>query len=73
MNDQGHLNPRDPRDELYQSYLLRLWAAHEDGARCWRASLEDARTGERIGFGNLEELFAFLMGRAENHTHGSHK
>lgn len=44
----------------YQSYLLRLWKAEQTN---WRASLEDARTGERIGFANLEQLFAFLMER----------
>lgn len=44
----------------YQSYLLRLWKAEQTN---WRASLEDSRTGERIGFANLEQLFAFLMER----------
>jgi hypothetical protein len=28
----------------------------------WRASLESACTGERVGFASLEELFRFLEG-----------
>ena len=57
----------------YQSYLLRLWRVDmNDTPRrpdqawprptspTWRASLEDARTGERIGFAGLEELLDFL-------------
>ncbi len=45
----------------YLSYLLRLWCAEESEAKCWRVSLEDPRTGERLGFAGLEELFAFLL------------
>ncbi|MCW5853478.1 MAG: hypothetical protein KIT87_25650 [Anaerolineae bacterium] len=68
MNELSNPRVRDPRATLYQSYLLRLWAADEDGTRCWRASLEDPSSGERIGFANLEELFAFLMRRTEDNT-----
>jgi hypothetical protein len=42
------------------SYLLRLWQAGREGALVWRASLESAHTGERRGFPNLAELYAFL-------------
>ncbi|MBI5878292.1 MAG: hypothetical protein HZB53_11635 [Chloroflexi bacterium] len=48
----------------YRSYLLRLWRAETLG-QGWRASLEDPRTGERIGFASLEQLFAYLMELAE--------
>ena len=41
----------------YLSYLLRLWQTGSQPA--WRASLESL-TGERQGFADLEELFAFL-------------
>jgi hypothetical protein len=57
----------------YHSYLLRLWressareagdgpaASPEQGAEVWRASLESPQAGERQGFANLEDLFAFL-------------
>jgi hypothetical protein len=37
----------------------------------WRASLEDSRTGERIGFANLEQLFAFLLEQIEGNTRGT--
>ena len=44
----------------YVSYLLRLWQTEQEGALVWRASLQSARTGERWGFANLAELYAFL-------------
>jgi hypothetical protein len=46
------------------SFVLRLWAenvASPTGNACWRASLDDARTGQRRGFASLEQLFVFLM------------
>jgi len=46
------------------SFILRLWAegaAPADGAACWRASLDDPRTGQRRGFASLEQLFVYLM------------
>jgi hypothetical protein len=39
------------------AYLLHLW--HSTGQ--WRASLENLETGNRLGFANLEQLFAYLM------------
>jgi hypothetical protein len=42
----------------YQSYLLRLW--QETPHAPWRASLQNAATGERRGFSDLESLFTFL-------------
>jgi len=52
---------REP--QCYLSYLLRLWQITSGGELVWRVSLEDPRTGERIGFANLEALFAFLRQR----------
>ena len=49
----------------YRSYLLRLWKKEQSGISDWRASLEDSHTGERFGFANLEQLFAFLLERIE--------
>ena len=43
----------------YLSYLLRLWRM-EGSADAWRGSVESPQTGERLGFGSLDELFAFL-------------
>lgn len=45
----------------YFSYLLRLWLPGDEGKVSWRASLEDPRTGERLGFPSLEALFAYLQ------------
>jgi hypothetical protein len=44
----------------YISYLLRLWQIRSEGELVWRASLESPHTGERRGFANLADLFAFL-------------
>lgn len=44
----------------YFSYLLRLWREGEGGFE-WRASLHDPHSGERQGFGSMDELFAFLQ------------
>jgi hypothetical protein len=51
----------------YYAYLLRLWpeSANTEGAAGWRATLEDARSGERLGFASLEQLFTHLMQLAE--------
>jgi hypothetical protein len=44
----------------YLAYLLRLWRVGKEGEAAWRASLEDAHTGERQGFADLATLLAFL-------------
>ncbi len=43
----------------YKAYLLRLW--REDDSAPWRATLEDSRTGERVGFAKPKQLTAFLL------------
>ena len=46
----------------YLAYLLRLWhVTTGDGARAWRASIEDVHTGACQGFGSLEQMLAFLL------------
>jgi len=47
-----------PAPADYHAWLLRLWREGERGA--WRASLQDAESGERLGFADLERLFAYL-------------
>ena len=59
----------DPGTKKYRSYLLRLWSVENTDHR-WRASLEDPRTGRRIGFATLEQLFAFLMEQVEHDAQG---
>jgi len=47
----------------YIAYLLRLWQVRTGSELVWRASLESPYTSERIGFADLEALFAFLRQR----------
>ncbi len=56
--------PGRPAD--YYAYLIRLWRTEPDGP--WRAGLEDARTGERLGFRGLSEAFAYLLMVTEQAT-----
>jgi hypothetical protein len=49
----------------YLAYLVRLWQVEDQGECAWRASAEDAHTGERRGFPDLASLFAFLMAQTE--------
>ncbi len=48
------------RKRRYLAYLLRLWQVWDKGQTVWRASVENAHTGEQRGFAGLAELFAFL-------------
>jgi hypothetical protein len=62
MNEQN-----EHREEVKvageQRYVLRMWPAGET----WQASLQEVKSGQRIGFSNLEGLFTFLMDAAEKH------
>jgi hypothetical protein len=40
--------------------MLRLWPARSGGRALWRASLENAQSGERRGFASLDDLFDYL-------------
>jgi hypothetical protein len=41
--------------------MLRMWqAGSRKGQPIWRASLEDAHTGERLAFADIAALLAFL-------------
>ena len=44
----------------YSAYLLRLWQTASGGVLVCRASIEDAHSTERLGFGNLDELIDYL-------------
>jgi len=48
----------DTQTLRYQSYLLRCWQEcdKETDTPIWRFSLEDPRTGKRLGFTNLLAL-----------------
>ncbi|HEX9387280.1 MAG TPA: hypothetical protein VF918_13235 [Anaerolineales bacterium] len=61
MNDKAK-EPRKDLKSLHRiTYLLRLWRTDEPGNFNWRASLEVPESGKRVGFANLEQLFAYLM------------
>lgn len=57
MNDQP---------PCYMAFLLRLWCVIEEDSVVWRASLEDAHTGERRGFADAQFLCAFLKHQLED-------
>jgi hypothetical protein len=48
----------------YMAYLLRVWQIQGKEGPSWRASVEEAHTGERHGFASLEELFDFVREQA---------
>ena len=49
----------------YLAYMLRMWRVNTPKGPVWRASLESPHTGERVGFGSLEALVAFLTEKTE--------
>ena len=48
-------------DQRYLAFMVRLWTVHHDGELLWRASVEDAHSGERRAFADLAELVYFLQ------------
>jgi hypothetical protein len=57
-----HKHPQGSEERHdYLSYLLRLWREGGEGRSVWRASLKSSRTGEKVGFGSLEEMCEFLQ------------
>ena len=50
-----------PERRDYLSYLLRVWRVEVRERTVWRASLECADTGERVGFADLEALCRYLQ------------
>lgn len=54
---------RETKSLRYASYLLRLWQERDEDAAIWRFSLDDPRTGERVGFADVETLLRFLNER----------
>jgi hypothetical protein len=52
-------------EQRYLAYLVRLWTVHDNGDLVWRASVENAHTGERHAFADLADLFDFLQTEIE--------
>ncbi len=63
--DESIQPAEEMRGKTRHSFLLRLWCANAHSPSNWQASLEDSHTHERIGFGDLEHLFAYLMELSE--------
>lgn len=55
------MSNEDYKNRGYRAYLVRLWPVHSGGQTVWRASAEDAHSGERHAFADLAHLFAFLQ------------
>lgn len=68
MNEPTKSSDAESKTAPRRSFLLRLWCSDALEASCWQASLEDPLTGERIGFANLEHLFAYLMELTEGNA-----
>lgn len=58
--------PQASKSLHYASYLLRLWQEQGGQVATWRFSLDDPRTGERIGFADVETLLRFLNERMQS-------
>ena len=52
-------------ERRYLAYMVRLWAVQRNGDVVWRASAENAHTGERRAFADLAGLFDFLQAATE--------
>jgi len=48
------------KSTTYHSFLLRIWCNPSPDHPDWRASLEDPRTRQVVGFNNLEALTEYL-------------
>jgi hypothetical protein len=53
------------------AYVLRLWRVTEGEEAIWHASLQDVRSGERVGFADLEGACRYLRTRIELASGGS--
>ncbi len=53
----------------YRSYLVRFWQSNEQGE--WRASAQCVQTGNKILFGTMESLVAFLQSETKAQLHPS--
>ena len=63
-----------PECPTYHAYILRVWQERPESAgqpAVWRFSLQDTREHQRVGFGSLDQLTAFLESQMEAAVHGS--
>ena len=50
-------------NQIYQSYILRLWRESEDEE--WRASLQNVTSGDVKNFASLSDLFMFICQKTD--------
>lgn len=53
------------------AYVLRLWCVTDGQEAIWHASLQDVRSGERLGFADLDGACRYLRARIELASGGS--
>jgi hypothetical protein len=51
------------KEKNYHAYLLRLWRENDNAP--WRVTLQDSRTGEKIGFTDLKKFSDYLEDKTE--------
>ncbi len=61
MKEEFKQSTRHLQAKSTRSFILRLWREDPPEGTDWRVSLEDAHTGERFGFGSVEQLHKFLL------------
>ena len=56
-------SPTDSSSNSYHAYLLKIWLEQESemATSAWRFSLEDAHSGSRRGFTDLDSLLIYLQ------------
>lgn len=56
----GHTPAKSVEEPDYLSYLMRLWRVRDGAKTTWRASLQNALSGETHNFASLDRLCTFL-------------
>lgn len=56
------------RSTNYRVYMLRVWRENSASTGSLRLTLEDTRTGDRVGFTNWEKLATYLEGKIEGNN-----
>ena len=52
--------------QRYFAYLVRLWTVRCNGEWVWRASADNAHTGEHHAFADLGQMATFLVTLAQD-------
>lgn len=68
MDVQMKSSPNSNPNGAYHAYLLKIWLETdgEMSKSAWRFSLEDAHSGTRRGFTDLDSLWVYLQNLTGN-------